>query len=251
MISRLAKGFAGLLAAASLALISGLSYAHSDVELGLEGGNITVDPEGESPSNFFSGYTVFRADFGDAAGGPWSTDDPGFNNDHAITEGEPGFAVGSYIGFDIVGTLSYWDGATWSNTTPGSETLTVSDFLAADTVIDTASVTDGSTMFIGQVSGPAGAIHEHIDFTINTGAAAGAYSIVMQLFSWTSAVDPTPIHGPSNPFQLVFNRGLSGADFDAALAAIVPLPAGVWLLISGIVGLVAFGRRRRDAIVAA
>jgi hypothetical protein len=156
------QSFAPLLRAvglsAALFLTAGAAQAQhlhaGDVELGLAGGVIVVDPEGlaERAAN---GYALFEGDFRDFAGGLFSTDDPGF-----ISE-QDSLPVGAIIRYRGLGALQSWDGAAWSTAASGV-TLGILDVLGTNTLFSSTGVTD-PVGAIAQVSG-AGDIHSHLDF---------------------------------------------------------------------------------------
>lgn len=174
-----------------------------------------------------SGFKIYRADLSDRSHGPWATSNPGFQ-----TQGNERLKSGVEIGFEGLGTLSFWDGLSWRGAASGTE-LRVSDYLEADSIWTAAGVTHGASQTLGEARA-SGVLHEHLLFSITEGAALGAYQITLRLSS--------PDYLSSDPFHMVFNRGLSSAEFQRArealmLASAVPEPASVGLFLIGALGL--------------
>jgi hypothetical protein len=194
----------------------------------LEGGTIVLDDLDDKEFDFASGYPIFEADFGDLGGGPDVTDDPGF--DHEAGQ----FTPGTLLAIKVLSPLEFWNGSSWSNLTPAS--FTIVDAIGNEVVVTSSSSSIGGFGLIGQVDGD-GNLHEHIDFKISSDAAIGAYAVTFGLFGLL-ADQTTPVYGESNPFMFIFNRGLSGEAFEAAVGArVVPIPAAVWLFGSALAGL--------------
>jgi len=181
------------------------------------------------------GYNIYEADFGDLAGGPWTTKNPGFQ-----TQGGATLTPYALISFAGLGSLSFWDGASWG-TAPTGVGVSIADVLQdALTTWSATGVTPGETSYVAQVSA-AGTIHDHLALSVTPNATAGAYLIQLQLTS--------DAYASSDPFYLVFNRGLSSDAFEASVDALttpVPEPASYALLIAGLAG-VGFLMRRRHA----
>ncbi len=199
----------------------------------LVAGQLVLDDLDDKEFDFATGYPIFEGDFGDLAGGPHATDDPGY--DHESGQ----FTTGTLLAFKILGPLEFWNGSVWSNVTPA--TVTFVDALGTEVDI-TSSSSAGATGLIGQVDGD-GNVHDHIDYKIDAGAASGAYAVTLSLFGLL-ADQTTPVYGESDPFLFVFNRGLAFEDFESAVGArVVPVPAAVWMFGSALAGL-GFVRRR-------
>ena len=235
-----------ILAALAVASISGLAvpaWAHSDMHVSVLGGVIDVAGD-ELLIDGLTGYRMFEGDFGDLEGGPFKTDDPGFLAD-------PGnFAPGVILGYRAQGTLQYWDGSSWGSVA-GQERVQMADAFE-EVSIFAASGTSGKLIgLIDQVGGD-GVLHAHLDYSIeNSGGvgdpAMGAYAIQLSLLALDQDFNPLASYGESQPFFLIFNRGLSAQAFENALDAritAVPVPASGPLLGAALAAAFAAIRRR-------
>lgn len=229
------------------ALVSGTASAQvheheGDILPTVVGGQLAT--EGDRPIDALTGAKIYEGDFGDLGGGPRATDDPGYDHQDGL------LLPGSLLGIRGMGVLEYWDGNTWSTAAAGT-TVSIEDALGSLISFSSAGV-DNPNGYLGQVS-PTGTLHEHVDMSISAGAATGAYGFFVRLFGETSLTDPTAPYADSAPFMLVMNYGLSEALFEAgvdARVAPVPLPAAVWLLLSGLMGMGAIARRQRPEVAA-
>ncbi len=228
-----ALGVAALVLAAGS--VSAQEHLHDgDIELSIVGGKIMA--VGGHESEYGTGYGIFEGSLDTLLSGPrWRTTDPGFDSDAGT------FQATDALSFAPIGALSFWDGAAWG--APGAAVLAVRDSL--DEVVTYSgtgtSATSGFTGFIAD-GGPTGSIHQHVTFTLQTaplGAqpAVGAYRIAMQLTS--------PSYTSSDPFWVVFNRGLGEEAFEESIHAMaVPEPETYALMGLGL-GLIGFVARRR------
>ena len=234
--------------------------AHSDIDIeDVIGGQIVLHTEAQ-PIDHATGYIIFEAEFGEVALLPHETDDPGFASE------SPGpLGPGNMLMYQTRGTLSYWNGTSWS-AADANTSLHVAGNFFEDSRYTSAGLSGNAFGLLQQV-GSDGGIHTHVDFCVeNLGLsscpaspgdifgnspATGAYLVEMSLFE-TDSYDGSLIGSvvsSSDPFFLAFNNGLSEADFDAGIEALtaVPVPAAVWLFGSGLLGLIGMGRQRLGA----
>lgn len=191
--------------------------------------------------------TLFEADFSDLPGGAFGTDDPGYDANTALGA----FTAGNWLQFEGMGVLKFWNGAQWGAPAAG-ETFRIDDALGlpSDLNDDTIFSGNGVTKPIGVIGeiDLAGDLHEHLDMSIRTsggvlGGSVGAYWITLRL------IETAPFSNialkTSAPFDIIFNRGLAPAGFEAAVAA-VPLPPAAFLFGSALLGLCGLRRKGRS-----
>lgn len=177
--------------------------------------------------------TIFEGDFGDLAGGPYKTDDPGYDS-------EPGtFAKGTRIYYMGLGGLKFWNGSSWgASWVPADVQVKVEGNLGEETFFGAAGVTGDVSGLIGEAAA-GGNIHEHLDMSVvgANRASLGAYWISLKLTSTSTALQS------SDPYHIILNRGLGEDDFEAAVMA-VPEPSTYAMLLLGLAA-VGYGAQRR------
>ncbi|MBN8493625.1 MAG: hypothetical protein J0M00_19640 [Burkholderiales bacterium] len=234
-------------AAAAAALSFQASAVHFDVELRtvpgpVAGARITTDFFGDLglagalPIDGETGQRIYPGYFGDLEGGPFLTDDPGF-------QAFPGtFLRDEIVSFRALGTLRYWNPQTlrWSAAPQGVEVILYGNIpIEVEIGFDSDPAAwreqyefhRGGTRFgANGIGGPLTAIidaarrrgefHAHLDWKITAppGAAppVGAYMVTLQLWSPTLQ-DGAPKYLPSEPIQVLFERGISEAQLAQAL----------------------------------
>lgn len=242
MRARLLAGCIGLWSAQALAV-------HFDVELRtvpgpVAGARITTDFHGDLdlagllPIDGETGNKIYPAYFGDLEGGPYLTDDPGFQA-FAGT-----FTPGEIVSFRALGTLRWWNPATgrWG---PAPQGVEVALFGNIPPEVEFGHDTDpatwaeqyafyaGGTRFSAAgISGPLAAViddakaqgrfHAHLDWRITAPAGAvptvGAYMVTLQF--WSSAQSMGQLkYQASVPVQVIFERGISEDQMRAAIQA--------------------------------
>ncbi|MCB5186614.1 PEP-CTERM sorting domain-containing protein [Methylobacillus caricis] len=220
-----------------------------DIEIEIENGQLGTHGAGHYQDG--SGYAIFEADFRDLAKGPYATNSPGFDS-HADV-----FDQGDIIGYQAIGALWAWNGASWTSSVLNNEVITLGGNLGETSSWTVAGVTGDAIGTLGQ-AGSGGNIHEHLTFTVSTPSGLpteGAYYITLQLISadLNSSFDGIVANGKyasSDPFYLVFNNGLSSGEFHAAVHGLadiapVPEPSSYALLLLGM-GVIGWQLRRRS-----
>lgn len=220
-----------LLVAASVVPLAANAQHAGDVAVSTVAGKLTLGGA-HFEVHGLNGYNIYEADFGDLNGGPFATDDPGFQ-----TQGGAFVTPNSFVSFTGIGNLQFWNGSSWGSTV-SNETVRIADALngATSTWSDSGFVA-GPNSFVGQ-AGPNGSLHEHLDMFVTPNASVGAYLIQLQLTSSTDAA--------SLPFYIAFNRGLGEDAFEASVGALaaVPEPETYALLLAGLTLVGAVVRRR-------
>jgi len=242
----------GLWGFASSAVAQSLSF-HLDVAVRAEDGRLIAQFCGSSqlgcdslpvleqlgldptqvPIDALTGSPIFVSDLGDFAGGPYSTDDPGFQS---LAGWLPADLMLMYEAQD---TMRWWDPARklWTAEVPDDARVRLYGGLPPEAVsTDPAQCgglpfclvgTEGSTIFtvrgieasptlIIDNTGPAGALHAHLDWFLESpagipGGARGAYLMTLRM----SAQGLTPSHS----FMVMLNNGLTVDEFAEAIQA--------------------------------
>ena len=211
------------------------SEGHSDIDVTVDAGQIVM----ENAEVLSNGFRIFESEFGEL-GNPYATDDPGF----VVEDGT--FSAGQLLGFEGLGPLQFWNGSQW--TVPvGGESIEVIDVLSDRYFFDALSSPSG----VGFVDAadPEGGIHSHVEFEIGAGAGtptSGAYLIELALSGY-EADQITQAYADSESFFIAFNLGMDEVAFEASIDALasIPLPAGLPLMLSGMIGLFACTYRKK------
>lgn len=172
-------------------------------------------------AEIFLNEKVFEADLGDIRGGPYSTDDPGFDID--IAKGA--FTPGNWLRFQPVGRLLFWNGTEWSTSVPNEERIEITDALNNTITFRTDGVSN-TLGVIGQI-GSDGGLHEHMQMSLldasnALGGSVGAYRIQFKLFE-SAANSDTSVSIATSPIAVIFNRGLEEEKFELAVSAAIDL----------------------------
>lgn len=221
---------------------------HFDVEIRLSNGPVAGsqlqvrffgDTEvligGQPAVDRATGYGIWPANFGDFAGGPYSTDDPGFQS-FAGT-----LLAGERIFYRPLGTALHWSTTTrtWDAAPTGTQIriegtvpseiaiawLVFNDpsaqaqyeYYSTPTLITGAGITGPATKMVDEAASN-GSFHTHLNWFIEGNRPTGAYLVQLQLF------DQSGKYGDSSPFYVLFNNGLGTADYDSAFLARIQGP---------------------------
>jgi len=183
------------------------------------------------------GSPVFEGDFGDFAGGPYLTDDPGYDSENGT------FLAGTVISYTALGSLKHWNGSAWQASVPGNEYVRMDGNFGEESRWTVSGLTGDTSGLVGQ-AGNTGKIHEHLDLRVarvGGGApAAGAYLVQLQLTADNA-------YQSSTPYYMAMNRGLTVDAFETAVGALAPVPEPqTWaLMMAGLViGALALRNRR-------
>lgn len=220
---------------AALALSATLSFAPAWAD-GLHEGDILISvANGKLKTSGGHTDTIFEGDFGDVAGGPYKTDDPGYDSDAGT------FVSGTVVNYMALGTLKFWNGSSWSAAwVPADVQVRIDGNLGEATFWGASGVSGDLSGLIGE-AGAGGSIHEHLDMSVvgTNKATVGAYMISLKLSS------PSTVLQASDPYHIVLNRGLDEEAFEAAVMA-VPEPSTYAMLLLGLAAVGYSAKRRRS-----
>jgi hypothetical protein len=191
-----------------------LAAQDADIQLNVADGQLTVDD-----GTYLA--TIREVDVrGD--GTLWRSTNPGY-----AAEGFGIFAGGDQVFVEFASPLWFWNGSRWGPAGP-EEYLRVVHPVTDELVTLLGSSTLPQELFIEQTDA-FGGLHTHITFELGAASGAaprlGAYTMRQRLSS--------PQYASSDPFFVVFNNGLSNAEFRAAAAA-VPEASSVALAVLAI-----------------
>lgn len=245
-------------------------FGHFDLFIDVEppaqdGGRILINNDGRFPTVPGTGTTIVPADFGDFAGGPHRTDDPGW----VINIG--GFENDELLWFRALGAMQFWDREQqlWLNEPPSGERVRYFGIVPPDVQLsgteEEQTFYSNGTIWTGEgFEGPVegliepyvNGLHAHLDFCLEDGdqrcaeqsaaptgsPAVGAYLIEMQLFSTALAANGTQQkYFDSDPVKVMLNNGLLADECNTAIDALIsqvvddsePQPAAGVLIMSG------------------
>jgi hypothetical protein len=226
-----------------------------------------LENAGGLPIEYTTGRRIFPANFSDPAGGPYSTDNPGFQS----FAGQ--FVRDEELHFRAQGNLRHLAvGATeWVTAPSGGVRLfgaipedIVFDFVFNGTRQAEYEFYEAGTLFSGTgITGPVtapigaastfGSMHYHLDWDLEGASAQdakGAYLLTMSVFS-TATVGGAPKYVESEPFHVLFRNGITDEQFGAAMQTLTvpatpaPEPA-TWMLAAGGLLVMGWAVRRRQ-----
>lgn len=204
-----------------------------------------IDLGGALPIDAQTGFKIYPGYFGDLEGGPYLTDDPGFQAFAGA------LSPGDLIHFRALGTLAWWNPATgrWGPA-PAGVSVTLFGGVPNEVIVgytenpaawrDAYSFYEAGTRFTASgVEGPLtaliddarsnGAFHAHLDWKIRAAQGvppAGAYLVTIEIWSPTLAGGRQK-YLPAEPIHVVFERGISEAQLRQAIQARISPPADV------------------------
>ena len=236
------------------------NFGHFDLYIdvdppGADGASLLIDNRDDFPVEAGTSRTIVPADFGDFAGGPHKTDDPGW----VIKGGD--VLGGEVLWFRALGSLRFWDKnkQRWLNNSPNGEQVRYFgaiplevmsngsnedlDFYEEGTIWTGAGIEGPLEAPIEQavdVSPLDDAIHAHLDFCLegktvtgvmgdcsiagigHTGSpTVGAYLIEIQLFSQaTHSNGQQQKYIDSQPVKVLLNNGLVANECVDAISAL-------------------------------
>ncbi len=207
---------------------------------------------GRAALDHSTGYGIWPADFGDAPGGIYSTDDPGFQSFSGT------FLAGERIFYRPLGTALHWESGsrTWQ-AAPAGTSLRIEGTVPSEIAINAlvfndpaalaqfAYYTNPTSITGSGIVGPLtkmvdeaaanGSFHTHLNWFLEGNRPSGAYLAQLQLF------DPSGKYRDSTPFFILFNNGLSSGDYESAFLSriqaplpAVPEPQALWLMIAAL-----------------
>lgn len=170
----------------------------------------------------------------------------------ALAGGTPGTNIPWSLGFSAATQPAAFSGIqqtqagtkfnTWVNTIAGHQTSSGSGLTSSTNATDLWNMNNASAAFGGNSGGGT------LPFTI-TGILGSSLSYFTATANGDTAGDPSVFSQIAGNWNLASNGTLT---WNAAQVGAVPVPAAVWLLGSGLMGMVGIGRRRSgNKVVAA
>lgn len=251
------KGWTGIGGLLGLVLAASAAHAqHLDVKVSTSGGpvagsRIELDVYGDLtwylaqagglPQHYLYGYDIFPSDFSDRKGGPYLTDNPGFQSFRSQ------FAGGEAIGFTASGRLEHLvPGGTRWEAAPGGGGVRLYGAIPDDVVFD--YVVNGTredeylfyangTLFGGDgISGPStapigiakadGSLHYHLNWSLEGTAQAHRGTFLAEMHIVSMATEGgVPKYLSSDPFYVMFRNGVTDAEYAEALRTLIVAPA--------------------------
>ncbi|SFU39401.1 PEP-CTERM sorting domain-containing protein [Nitrosospira multiformis] len=223
----------------SLAVISSQAFAFNDIHVGAKDGKIVIDQQNTARIESRTGYKLFTSDL------IRPTMEPGY-----LASADT-FLPGEQLWIHAIST-SVWNGTSWITLT-GSSTVEIEDSAGSRFRSDFGTDNNIHTSPYGLigVANTDGGIHGHLNFTSRivrrAGGPGGADLLTLQLTTRDASGTSPASQVDSDPFHIVFNRGLSNEAFAQAvnvLASPVPEAETYAMLLAGL-GLIGFTSRRR------
>ncbi len=230
-----------------VSLFAGVAFAqHSDIEFGYENGSIFFESDGpgiNAAGVFESEFEIFPMD------GTKIAEDPGFASN--FMEGMETFEVanGDSIFVNVNQSAHFGGFLTYFNPLSGefestNATFTIQDnspMVTSDLVVSEGGLAGDLSQFV--VTSDGSEIDSHVDFVLSSGAADGAYGLLLNIESDNASGELTD--ATSEAFWVVFNNGLDKDVFESAVGrfTVVPEPGSAGVIA---IGLLFFARRKRS-----
>ncbi len=191
-------------------------------------------PDGQLPNDYLTGIPIYVSQFFNFLG-VIAIDSPGF----AAFEGD--LTPQEHVRYLVAGHLSYWgpEKQRWSLAPHGTQirlaggldlkvdqscglVFCLPEAIEGFTIFRRQGISGAPSLIVGETFDN-GFLHSHLDWFLESdqgvpGGPAGAYLVEMRLFS-----ELHPI--PSETLYILFNHGLSPADFQQAIASRVLQPS--------------------------
>ena len=226
-------------ASLSVGSVRAEEFHAGDIDLEIDGNKLITHN-----GRYFESELVLT---GTGASQLYRSEEPGFVSAPGLLAFDPTPEAESQeeIGFNVLGPLLYWDGGELTAPASGLNLNLLFGLASPVTVSGTSTgVTTGFSL--GAATDPNGEFHQHFVFEMAASAPMGAYGVLLEL---TPAGLST--FTKSDPFLLVFNRGLTDPQqFEAGVDAMVqvtavPEPSSIALAGLGVAGLAGAALRRR------
>jgi hypothetical protein len=273
------KSLRRILAAALLSWVGSAVAQHLDVKVSTSAGPVAgsaiqldvygnlawyVANAGGLPIEHATGRRIFPANFADPAGGPYSTDNPGFQSfaGQFVRDEELHFRAQGILRYLAVGATDWvtapYGGVRLFGAIPDDIVFDYVfngtrqaeyEFYEAGTLFSGTGITGPVTAPIGAASA-FGSMHYHLDWDLegsSAQAAKGAYLLTMSVFS-TAMAGSTPKYIESEPFNVLFRNGITDQQFGAAMQTLTASPApepSTWAMLGSGFLLTAWASRRR------
>lgn len=230
-----------------------------------------IGETGGLPVEYGTGTMIVPANFNDLPGGPFATDNPGFQTLRNQ------FVADEELAFRALGALQYLAvGADEWTAAPAGGGIRLMGSIPQDIVFDYVYngtreaeylFYEAGTLFTGAgIEGPTaapiaaasnqGAFHYHMDWYLQgtARAAKGVYLVEMSLYS-TAVSGGQPKYVESDPFHVIFRNDVTNDEFARAMQTLTAAPAvaqpvpepGTWALMAAGLGLLGAAARRQRA----
>ncbi len=233
------KNIARLTILAVLAALapSARAEGHFDIAPYLQDGRLLTGGLDHGGRHVAPPITVYGYEFGEDPYDPFNPSDPGVNQ----AAGVGNLPAGALVRYDILTSLLYWDGqgeVAWT-APPAGTRIDLWMGTSVRTLTGSSPPQAGSPI---QSVAQNGTVHKHFVTSLWAGGATsnvpgepgylppadGVYAFRLELSLTDGGATYT-----SDPFWIVMNNGMSEEVHAAALASLVPEPAGALLLLGG------------------